>query len=258
MALSLNNTNALQTIATPIAGYPFSLMGWFRVPDVNTETSLLGLVSFSSGSRCDVLFAGHTTKAAVAKATAGSSTGAASSAISMLPNTWQHVVAVFASDTSRTIYLDGGNSGVNTDSVTATALNFFYFGNIFSSTNIDLADVSIVSAVVSAEQAAALSKGCPILSTSLAGNLVAHHDCIRQLNRPGLGPLFTSSGTPGVVDHPRVFFSNGGALAAMPLRYGGPWLTEQTEFYPLSTDIGQFSTAGVVLSNSIFSGEVMS
>lgn len=258
MALSLNISNALISNATPIAGYPFSLMGWFRIPDVDTLTSLLGIVSFSSGSRCDVLFAGDTTKAVVAKTETGSSTGVASSTIAMSPNTWHHIVAVFASDTSRTIYLDGGNAGVNTDSVSATALNFFYFGNITDTTNIDLAEVSIVTAAVSAEQAASLANGCPLLSTPLARDTVAYLDCIRQLNRPGLGPLFSSSGTPSVVDHPRVFSSTGGFLTAMPLRYGGPWLAEQAEFRPHSAEIGQLATAGMVLNNSILSGEVMS
>ena len=258
MALSLNNGSALLCNSTTISGYPFTLVGRFRVPNVNAQMSLLGLISFSTGARCDVFYAGNTTDAAVAQTQLGSSIGAASSAISMTPGTWHHVMAVFASSTSRKIYLDGGNLGTNTDSVTATSLDFFYLGNILDSNQVEIADVAIVSAEASAEHAASLAAGCPIMSTSLAGQTVAYHDCIRQQNHPGVGPSFTSGGSPVVVDHPRAFFATSGNFSAMPLRYQGPWHAEQAEMSSLSAETGQLTTAGIELNNSILSAEVMS
>lgn len=257
MAFSVNVTNAIFNSMTPIASYPFSLMGWFRVPDVNIEFPILGLLSFSGLAQFEVSFAGNTTQAAVAKATGGGFSAAVSSG-PMVPGTWHHLVAVYASDTLRTIYLDGSNTEVNTDNIPMASLDFFYLGNIGSSTPVDLAEVSIVQAEVSAEQATILASGYPMLSTPLARQAVIYHDCIRQLNRPGLGPISSSAVTPPAVDHPRIFSSTGGVSAVMPARFSGPWQTDETEFYPLSTGIGQLAVAGAASNNSILSGEVIS
>ena len=258
MAFSINITNAMLANTATITGYPFSLVGWFRVPSVSVEVSLLGLVSFATGARCDVLYAGNTTQAAVAKAQFGTSVGSASSTIAMTPGTWHHLVAVFASDSSRSIYLDGGNVGIDTTSVSVSQLDFFYLGNISNSNSVDLAEVSIIEADVSANQAAVLACGSPVLSIPLAHNAIAHQDCIRQHNRPGLGPIFTSTGTPGVVDHPRVHFPTGETMKTMPLRFAGPWQVEQCGWHAASTEIGQHVVSGIAMGDSILAGEVMS
>ncbi len=257
MAFSVNVTNAIFNSMTSIAGYPFSLMSWFRVPNVNTELPLMGLFSSSGSTQCNVSFAGGTTQAAVAKITSGSLNAAVSSS-PMAPGTWHHLVAVYASDTLRTIYLDGSNTEVNTDNIPASSLDFFYFGNIGGNTLVDLAEISVVQAEVNAEQAAILSRGYPMLSTPLAKQAVVYHDCIRQPNRPGLGPISSSTGAPTAIDHPRIFSSNGGVSVVMPARFRGPWQTEGAEFYPLSTGVGQLAVAGAVSNNSILSGEVIS
>ena len=255
MAFSLNNSNSLFCITTPIAGYPFSLMGWFRVPDVSLQLSLMGLVSFSSGSRCDVKFAGNTTDSATATAESVDS-GTAVTTSPMIPGTWHHLLAVFASDTKRTIYLDGGNAGVNTDLVSVSALDFFYFGNIADTNLVDIAEVAIVQAEISAEQAAGFVKRVPVFATPYAADVVAYQDCIRQLNRPALGPTFTSNGTLNVIEHPPIHIASRGRIGLSPSRLPGPWYLENAEASSSSLDIGQLAMAGMAVNNTTLAGEV--
>jgi len=217
----------------------------------------MGLLSSSGLMQCNVTFAGDTTQVAMAKVTSSGLNASASSS-PMVPGTWHHLVAVYASDTLRTIYLDGSNAEVNTDNISATSLDFFYFGNLTGNTPVDLAEVSVVQTEVSAEQAAILASGYPLLSAPYAEQVVVYRDCIRQLNRPGIGPASTLAVTPTVIDHPRIFSSTGGVAAVMPLRFSGPWQTEQAEFYPLSSGVGQLAMAGAASNNSILSGEVIS
>ncbi len=257
MAFSVNATNLVFSTIAPIAGYPFSLMGWFRVPDVNMQLPLMGIWDVSGVAQSNVLFAGDTTKVAMAKVKNGILEAVTESSL-MTPETWHHLVAVYASDTLRVIYLDGVNVEVNTDNVPITPLNLAYFGNYADGVFVDIAEVSIVEAEVSAEQAAELASRQPMLSTPLAKHAVAYQDCIRQRNHPGLGPAFSFAGASIIVDHPSILLPTRGVSAVMPVRFRGPWQTDQTELQASSTDIGQLAMAGVVSQNSILSGEVTS
>ncbi len=257
MAFSLNSTNFSFSGSLSVPGYPFSLIGWFRVPNVTSPAFLMGLINFSSGESCDILFAGDSTKEAVAKTTTGSSSGSAYSSSPMIPGQWHHLVAVFASDGERKIFLDGDNLGVNNDNLPISMLNTFYFGNPFGSDYVDVADVSFVQTAVSAEQAAILASGGPVLALPNFRDVLAYHDCIRQVNRPGLGPDFTVTGTPTVVDHPRMLFPVGGYSTTMPKRIRGPFHMGQGIYRSLSDEQGQLAVAGVVSNNAILSGEVI-
>ncbi len=256
MALSLNNANVILSTLVSVSGYPFSLIGWFRVPDVTSSTLLMGIASVSTGARCDVYFAGDGTKEAIAKTKIGSSFGAASTTLPMTPGKWHHLAAVFSSDSERKIYIDGGNFGVNNDNFPISAMSFFYFGNLYGSVLVDVAEVSVIQAAVSAEQAAAFANGSPVLASPYSRNTVTYHDCIRQTNHPGLGPKFIVVGSPAATDHPRVLHTVGGHSIAMPSRFRGPWHAEQTLIRSLPAAQGQLSISGVSSNDSILSGEV--
>jgi len=257
VAFSLNSSNSLFTNSVSVAGYPFSMTGWFRVPDVTASVSLTGLVSFSTGARCDLIFAGDGGKEAVAKTANGSSSSALSTS-AMIPGQWHHLAAVFASDSERTIYLDGGSIGVNTDSISIGTLDFYYFGNISSATAIDVAEVSLIKAALDAQQVAALAKGCPVLALTSARDLIAYQDCIRSPNRPGLGPVLSMAGGATIVDQPRGMSALGVSMSAMSGFVRGPMRVEQSHFRSLSAAEGQMSNVGVVSTNAIFPGEVVS
>ncbi len=257
MAFSLNNSNSFFSIATSVSGYPFSMVGWFRVPDVNTLTNLMGIVDFSTGASCEVYFAGDSGKQAIAKTTNGSS-GSASSTSPMIPGQWHHLSAVFASDTERKIYLDGGNVGVNTTNIPIGVLSFYYFGNIFSTDSIEVADVSIIETALDEEQVVVLAKGFSVRTLPSVRDALAYQDCIRHANRPGLGPGLSMAGLSTVVEHPRMMFPIGGYSMAMTDRVRGPFRVEEMQYRSLSNEQGQLSSAGVVSTNAVLSGEVIS
>ncbi len=257
MAFSLNSANFIFTSSLSTAGYPFSLIGWFRAPNVNALTFLMGIIDFPSGTSCDVLFAGNTTKEAVAKTKISGSFGEAYSSSPMIPGKWHHLVGVFASDSDRKIYLDGSNVGVNNDNISIPALNTFYFGNPYSATFVDVAEPAFVQAAVSAEQATALASGGSVLALPNSLDVLAYHDCIRQVNRPGLGPKFIAAGGATVLDHPRTRFATGGRSTVMPNRVRGPWRVEQTLARPFAATQGQPLVAGIASNNSILSGQVV-
>lgn len=256
MALSLNNSNAVLTTLITVPDYPFSLVGWFRVPDTTSFTTLMGILSTSTGARCDVYFAGNSTKEAVAVTKVGSSSSSAYSTSPMIPGQWHHLAAVFPSDSERKIFIDGSNLGVNNDNLTIPMLSFFYFGNLYGPEFVDVAEVSVIQAAVSAEQAAFLANGGPLLASPNSRDIVTYHDCIRQTNRPGLGPKFIVIGSPTATDHPRVMQAVGGYSTTMPSRVRGPWQVEQSFARSLAADQGQLSVSGIASNNSILSGEV--
>jgi len=256
VALSLNNSSTYFNFALPAIGYPFSLVGWFRVPDTSALISFLGIASLSTGARCDIYYAGNGGKEAVAKSANGTS-GSAYSTSPMTPGQWHHLTAVFSSATERKIYLDGSSEGVNNSNVPIGTLDFLYFGAAYSTTLVDVADVSLVAATVSKEQAVALANGYSLLASPISPNVIVYHDCIRRGNRPGIGPVFVSNGSPVVIDHPRMMFPNSGFSTALPDRVRGPFRIEKSLFRSQSAEQGQLSIAGVNSTNTILSGEVV-
>jgi len=258
VAFLLNNNNAIYSISASVSGYPFSLVGWFRVPDSNQAIRLMGIASLSTGAQCDLIFAGDGGKEAVAKTTYGSS-GSAYSTSPMIPGQWHHLTSVFVSDNERRIYLDGGNVGVNNTNIPIGPFEFFFFGNGYTTESIGTADVALIEAVVSAEEAAVLAKGYPLLASPSLHSLSIYHDCIRNLFRPGLGPVFfPGSVGPTVVEHPRTMFAKGGYSIIAPDRVRGPFRIEQSHCQSLSAASGQTGIAGVVETQSILPGEVVS
>lgn len=101
-----------------IAGYPLTMACWFWCDDTARSQALVSLANSSSHARLELNLAGNLPypPPLIAFASDGSSYGYASSSIPYPTNQWAHACAVFTSSTSRTIYLDGGNSGSNTAS----------------------------------------------------------------------------------------------------------------------------------------------
>ncbi len=102
----------LQIESNAITAYPFTLAGWGR-PDANPDDmSILQVVDKDSNrvfANIDFGTSGLLARAAIISSLAGP--GVASSSSSWSINTWHHVTGVFLNATSRTVYLDGGNSG---------------------------------------------------------------------------------------------------------------------------------------------------
>ena len=214
MAYDFNGTNqSMQTATVPVSAPPLTMACWFNSDSLTTsQTAILIRSATISGRPYMGLFVrGHVAGDPI---TAGISDGAsfsgADSTASYSANTWHHGCAVFASTTSRTIYLDGGNSATNTDNRVATPqeIRIGVFVNFNDSQtafmNGRLAEVGIWNAVLTAAEIASLAKGmtCDKVRPQ---NLVFYAPLVRDLIDQKGGLAITNNNGATVANHPRVY-----------------------------------------------------
>lgn len=100
--------------------YPFSISLWFNVPNLTSSFYLFAIADIATDNALIAIAAAGGISGDPVIAQVGDEIGSsfAQSTSGYSANTWQHVVAVFTSTTSRTVYLNGGNSATNTTSRT--------------------------------------------------------------------------------------------------------------------------------------------
>lgn len=266
MALSVGQTQLIDLGALGITSYPFTLAGWFRVPNVNKLLTLMGVGNSVTGSYHRLLFQGHTTKHAAAISFV-TTTSTAVSATAMVPGTWHHVVGVFEAANLRRVYLDGGNLGTNSANRPFDDLDRFYLGNLGTDA-VDVADGALFDVALSSNFVAMLAKGLSPLVLPVAPQMLTYQSCLGRLNWPAFGPTAVAAAAPTAVPHPRIrFFSNRGAQV-MPYRLAGPFHSEQAilqtaglrtgQQQMAGVSGGQMSVAGVTAGEAVLSGEVQS
>ena len=212
MAYDFNGTTQrLSVTSTPVTAVPLTLACWFRPGRVSSNEVLLTVINASTGDRFALLplgsLAGDPLRANVL---AGVNQGSADSTIGFSANSWQHGCGVFASNTSRTVYLDGGNSAVNTTSIEPSGVNqirvasrplisvegLFFDGQV--------AEVGIWNAALTAAEVASLAKGmtCDKVRPQ---NLVFYAPLIRDLIDAKGGLTITNNNGATVANHTRVY-----------------------------------------------------
>jgi hypothetical protein len=133
----------------------------------------------------------------------------ASTSTGVAAGTWHHAAAVFTSNVSRTAYINGGNSGTNTSSLTLntptsvvigarynTTLGFYFGG--------DIAEVGVWNVALTAEEIASLADGmtCDKVRPQ---SLVFYAPLVRDLQDVRGGLTITNNNTATVANHPRVY-----------------------------------------------------
>jgi hypothetical protein len=267
MALSINNTEVVDLGSLPISGHPFTLAGWFRVPNVSKLLTLLRVENSQTGSYHAIYFRGNIDDRAGAISKVGVA-AAAKSTTPMIPGQWHHVAGVFEADDLRRVYLDGGSIGTSSSSRIFDGADQTVLGNISSSDAVDVAEIAVIDGALSEEQIAILASGFSILCLPSVARLMTYHDCLRGINRPGVGPVATNSGTPSVTAHPRVMWSSGGRSQLQPFRIRGPLRIDrdscrtsfseqaQQSVAGVGDNAGQTSVAGIDSNSTVLYGEV--
>jgi hypothetical protein len=172
----------------------------------NTFTNLGALVSVQNpinNSRL-VLFANAAGSGIQAASTPGAT---ATTAVGYVENQWQHACGVYTSTTSRTVYLDGGNSVTNTDLTTASlGTPIVSIGARLAGVFFDgrIADVAVWNAGLTADEVASLAKGatCNLIRPQ---SLVFYAPLVRNLQDVRGGLTITNNNTATVANHPRVY-----------------------------------------------------
>jgi hypothetical protein len=125
-------------------------------------------------------------------------------------NTVFHAAGVWASSTSRSVYLDGANKVTDTAASTPSGINRAAIG-VSRASSIDqafnsggrLAEAGFWNAALTDEEIAALAKGIPPIMIR-PQNLVAYLPLVRDLF-DARGNAFAITGSLTAADHPRIY-----------------------------------------------------
>lgn len=153
-------------------------------------------------------------------------------------SSWHHVAAVFEAGTADggRLFVDGVRDAFTqstvgaTQVVTTTADVSLGISDASKWFDGEMAEVAVWHAALDDQQIARLAAGCcPLGETSQLASLMAYQDLIRLLNRPGIGPAATTSGTIAVVEHPRVYLPHGGICLGRRSQFAGHPVLEAGE-----------------------------
>lgn len=203
----------LFSTSTPVTATPLTLACWMNKTAATTTGILTAIFwdgagswyafylaagSAANGQKVGINLANNNSFGAGANATTTYTTG-----------TWHHACGVFTSSTSRTVYMDGGNSATDTSSVTPTNLNSVNIGAARRQTVTDnyfdgsIAEVGIWDAALTQAEVGALADG---MSPQLVRpqNLKVYVPLVRS-TQDLKGLSFTTVGSPTVSAQTRVY-----------------------------------------------------
>jgi hypothetical protein len=210
MAFSFNgSSNYIRLGSAGITAYPVTLSAWFKKTNTNTNGVVLNLVD---GARGDTWFRLACTNAAAPFIDVNAPSGGYGSVYavtSYTAGTWHHICGVFASTTSRTVYLDGGGSATQTTtSGTPSTCNRTTAGVLDRATPADyfggdIAECAVWSAALTEAEVISLAKGTGAPSVR-PQSLVSYMPLIRELIEIRTGAVPTNNSAT-VSSHCRVY-----------------------------------------------------
>ena len=211
MAYSFNGSNrSLLSTGAAAMSEPLTLAAWFW-PNTNTTRTVI----FSVGEASD--FFGLVEDGARAgdpicatKYTGGTDTGEAVSSAGYTPGQWNHGCAVFESNTSRSVYINGAGKVTSTTNrpagnrITRIAVAALARNTLSAFFNGRVAEAAIWTAALDDAEVASLAKG---MSPSLIRpqSLMYYAPLIRDINDIRGGIAITNNNGATVADHPRVY-----------------------------------------------------
>ncbi len=232
MGLTVDQTSLIDLGSVGITGYPFTLAGWFRVPNVNSLLSIMGIGNSATGSYHRLVYTGHAGKVAGAVSFVSSGTTALSSTV-MTTGQWHHVVGVFEAANSRRVYLDGGHVGTNSQTRVFDGVDHYFLGNLGINA-VDVAEAAVFKVALTAGQISPLALGFSPLCLSVSSQLVAYQSCVRPLNWPAHSATASVGAAPIVVDHPRIFYRQNFGARTIPFRRWAPFQLARGELHGMN------------------------
>lgn len=226
----LKNANAVVT------AMPVTLACWFKA----TSTIAHGLINIGVSTNNTNLFSLNLTNTSNVRAVQNGNRVATTSA-TFTNGTWNHACGQLINDSSRAVFLNGGNKATNTTTSSATSgLNKTSIGVISGNSDTQLADAAIAevgiwNVALDDSEVAALGKGVsPLLVRPQS--LVAYWPLIGRTSpeidvRGGFGMTVTGA---TVADHPRIYYPT-------PKHFV---LATAANAYTLTAGTGAFTLAG--------------
>lgn len=189
---------------------PFTMAAWFYA-DESLETKM-----FAQGDTDQMQFFGLgvlNTDYAQWHVRSGGTSYAAESSNTFSINSWHHACGVETASDDRTVYLDGGNSGTNSNTVNPTGIDNATIGALAASgTQVAhfsgrVAECGLWSVALTADEVTMLASGIrPIYVRPQ--NLVMYVPLWRDEDEDYVGGVsFTATNGPTVATHPPIIFS---------------------------------------------------
>lgn len=165
------STQHLLTSAAVVTAPPVTMACWFIADDTTAERCLMSISDGATDNqwfRLDLRGDVGGDPVSMRCRFSGGQDARADSTTGFSTATWSHACGVVASTTSRSVYLNGGNSATNTTSVSTGSFTTTTIGKRSSSNqalmNGDIAEAGIWNVALNADEIMALSKGvCPLL-----------------------------------------------------------------------------------------------
>lgn len=261
MAITFNGSDStLKHAGTTVTAYPFTIFCWARCTNIATAGGQSVVeIGVSTSDSSSLLLAGVDIAGDPMRVLSrfnGSLSG--NSAASIVSGEWQPVMAVYSSESSRTIYFADGTSVTNTQSTPSnpSAYNAIAIGcRTFASGNIfvgDIAEVAVWSAALGSAEWNLLKAGASP-STVAAASLVEYWSL--STNAASIaganGRTLTAVNTAQAASHPPVT----GGTASVSL--AGVGSTSAIGSHAISSDsAASLSLTGVVSTSAIGSAVI--
>lgn len=232
-----------------VSAYPWTFGCWYRTTDVTTVQVIfsIGDTAASSDYWHFAMLGNADGDLLVFDCDSSSQPfGRSQTTTGVTVNTWHHCVAVGASASSRTVYIDGGSSGSNTTTITPSSLDTTSIGRASwaSATKYYLdglvAEAGLWNVALAATEIGMLADGfSPLMVRPDA--LVAYWPLIGRFSpepdRMGAYPLTVTGATQSA--HPRIIYPSRAQMAAIAasvgqklrvsdMRAGRPYLGDMT------------------------------
>jgi hypothetical protein len=198
----------LTTASSPVSGYPLTLAAWCMVDDLNTDRIILAVNQSTTPFHRITIFRSAFNEF---RAQSFGSSNAAAAGSASSTGTWFHIAGVFASATSRIVYVNGIVAATDTSSSTINTLDEIIVGGRRATGGTvglfwdgKVADAGIWNAALTADEIASLADGmtCDKVRPQ---SLVFYAPLVRDLIDYKGGLTITNNNTATIANHPRVY-----------------------------------------------------
>lgn len=226
------------------AFFPLTISFWFKTTLTTTaQTIVAESSSFSANNSRHTMYIDNDGKLKAATVDSAGNFGTPAASVASVTTNWHHGVAYFASNSTRTIYLDGVSASATTSpSPTVGSRNHTSIGARFAGTSTAgsffygrIAEVCIWSVQLTDGEIISLSQGAPALSIR-QGSIVCYYPLGGFFGESGgdysgNGRDMSQVGSPTWADHPALWFpqtsrfTNISPPSQMWIKVGGVWKT---------------------------------
>jgi hypothetical protein len=200
--------------SAPASTWPITMACWYNPKNITAGMMLMYIGHKAGASRFLLFASGDVAGDPVAAAVANSANTIviANSTSWYSQNTWSHACGVFESSSSTSVYLNGGSSATNTNSLggslttinTGAVATQFFGGSSVTRASALIAEVGIWNVALTASEIASLAKGMTCDKVRPQG-LVFYAPLVRDLQDVRGGRTITNNNTATVANHPRVY-----------------------------------------------------